>query len=111
MRIESPLKKFPGYVVLPEYLTVPQVQVISPLMGDPNKMSDTEPKEWIWDSDIKTLPAILACVSEWHLVGVPDQPTLDSFPMSPKKSVHALVMWLWAEIFKLWNAEDEIPNA
>ena len=35
MKIESPVKKFPGYVILPDFLTIPQVKAITDALGDP----------------------------------------------------------------------------
>lgn len=109
MKIESPVKKFPGYVVLPEYLTVPQVKAITNALDDPNEPPKVG-KVWAVVNQEKRLPAILACVSEWHLAGVPEKPELETFPASPAKSAGNLIAWLFEEVNKLWLAEEEVPN-
>ena len=113
MRIESPVKRFPGYVILPEYLTVPQVRAITTALGDPIK-TDEGDKYQALTFAVKTdeirLPAVIACISEWHLAGIPEHPALDNFPMSPMSSVHKLLDVLLAEIIKLWQGEDDLPN-
>lgn len=110
MKLESPVKRFPGYVVLPEYLTIPQVQAITKALGDPNEIPGGK-LVWQADADVKNVPVVLACISEWHLSGVPENPTVETFPMSPRKSAHDLIQWLAGAVMKLWDAEEEIPNA
>ena len=65
-------------------------------------------------ADKACVPAILACVSEWKLDGVPAKPTAATFPGSPRADSAALVAWLMKEIEALYVGEgldEPDPNA
>lgn len=66
---------------------------------------------WTSKTDGAFLPAILLCVKEWHLANVPEHPTVETFPMTPRGKSSELVNWLWDEIAKIYKGETEIPNA
>lgn len=129
MKIQSPVKRWPGTVTIPEYLTIPQAmafedainnakellpEVTPVIIGEDNKFPELtkEQKEYV---DVKlssswanaVLPGILACVSEWNLEGLDK----DNFPATPKVSRIELISWLMGEISKLYNEADKIPNA
>lgn len=129
MKIQSPVKRWPGTVTIPEYLTIPQAmafedainnakdllpEVTPVIIGEDNKFPELtkEQKEYV---DVKlssswanaVLPGILACVNEWNLEGLDK----DNFPATPKVSRIELLSWLMGEISKLYNEADEIPNA
>ena len=54
------------------------------------------------------LPAIIACVSEWHLDGLPERMTLENFPRRPKADRVNLAAFLVTNISEIFLAED--PN-
>jgi len=112
--ITSPVKRFPGTVALPDHFTLPQVvdyetageKLIETVSSIPEggRIAFTKTDE------IK-LPAILGIVSEWHIEGVPETPTIESFPLTPRHDAHNLVDWLMGEITRVYTGEIEIPNA
>ena len=59
------------------------------------------------------LPGILACTERWNLSGIPEEPTLQTWPTRPRVAVSKLVAWLLTELSKLYqDATDiEAPNA
>lgn len=121
--IESPVKKWPGTVTLPDYLTVPQaveweeafdnanailpecepLSKDKPLSKEQAELIDTRlSAKWLG----LLLPGIKACVLEWNLQGLDP----DNFPATPKTARIELVAWLIKEIGKLYSG-IEIPNA
>ena len=111
MKFEPNNEKFKGYVELPEYLNIAQVRAFEDSLGDLNEGDEAGDKRvWISISDEKRLPVILLCVKEWHIEGVPEKPTLETFPMTPLKDAHDLVDTIFREISKLWMGET-VPNA
>ena len=79
--------------------------------GDPNEIPREGEKAYISVSDERMLPLLIDLVQEWHLEGVPDEPTIETIPMTPAKAGHELVSWLSGELFKLYTGETEVPNA
>ena len=120
--IESPVGVFPGFVTLPEFLTLPQVQqferamyeirvLAARLKGDIENGID--PDQSIVDSDFDavTLPAVCSIIESWDLKynGEPlEQPSPNSFPGSPRVAAGELLKWLIDEISDLYS--PEIPN-
>ena len=105
-RIESPVKRFPGYVILSDPLSFPQV-----IAYQDGISAAMELGEATW-SKIRhaVLPGILACVQEWGLEGVPDMPGVDTFPATPLQSAGKLVEWLQNEITALLQEAETVPN-
>lgn len=65
-------------------------------------------------ADKACIPALLACVKEWHIDGVPDKPTATTFPGTPRLDSHSLIEWIMSEIQTLYEGDklDETdPNA
>ena len=114
MRYDSNIPKYPGYVILPDFLTLPQVMAFEAALGDINAGPvEAGTKVWFTVLDKDKLTAILLCVSEWHIEGLPEQPTADTFPFSPRTASHKLIDWLFGLIRDLWvgDGADVIPNA
>ena len=112
MKCQSPVKKFPGYVVLPDFLNVFQVRAFEDAyFGDPNEAAREGEKVYISVSDEKMLPIFVELIKEWHIDGIPENPTVQEVPMTPAKAGHELVAWLSGELFKLYVGETEVPNA
>ena len=129
MKIESPVKRWPGTITLPEYLTIPQAMKWEECLAEARSILPEVEFEFTEDGELditkikaehleyfsihdslkyqnKMLPGILVCVSEWNLEG------FDSinFPATPRKSRVALFNWIMAEITKLYKEADEVPN-
>lgn len=105
--IESPVKRFSGTVVLPDYLTFPQYEIFNECRLEAKKA-----KEESKDQRKAVLPGILACVSEWHLANLaPEQLTAETFPATPAVAVSQLIGWLVVELTRMIFEVDESPNA
>jgi len=65
-------------------------------------------------ANIEHLNAILPCVMEWHLDGVPETPNSNTFPGSPREESTRLIDWLIKEIGYIYTGEvlqENDPNA
>jgi hypothetical protein len=105
--ITSPIKRFPGSVTLFDPMTLPQAEAINEAR---RYFFDNKKEQGQYvsnlDLDKPRIPAILACVEKWELENfIPDP-----FPMSPQAARHKLINWLWDEIVKIYDEEEEIPN-
>lgn len=112
MKLEITNEKFNGHVVLPDFLNILQVRAFEDSMGDLNEQAslDEDKKVWISIGDEKRLPVVLSIVKEWHVEGVGENPTLETFPMTPLLQAHALITEIYTGIYRLWLGE-QVPNA
>lgn len=111
MKIDSPVKRFPGHVILPDFLNIRQVRAFEDALPDLNEaQADENKRVWFSVADEKRLPVLFMVVSEWHIEGVPEHPTLDTFPMTPLKDAHSLIEWIFAAVRDLWLGETTVPN-
>ena len=101
--ITSPVKKFPGTVVLADPLTFDQLFAFM----DAVEMARGQEGARV---NYAALPGILACVEAWHLVGIPEGVTLETFPATPPVSIARLVAWLVEELSKAFDEAETIPN-
>jgi hypothetical protein len=102
--ITSPIKRWAGTVTIADPLTLPQAKAIEAALDDAN--IPKEGKLWLSVIDENKLPAVIACVQEWHL----DNFTPDPFPASPRGDSHKLIDWIFGELIKVYAGEAEIPN-
>lgn len=108
--IQSPVAAFPGQVILYDPLTFPMVFALEDAYLETEQMKTKTYHRLLYT----LLPAILLCIQEWHIDGLPDHPALDSFPASPpskRMAVAELIAWLLTEISKLQQEAAEVPNA
>lgn len=104
--IPSPVKRWPGKVLLPDFLTFPQFsafrEALDAASEEPNSLK----------SDQLLLPGIMACVEKWELnSGFPENVTAQTFPATPLKASVKLIRTLRDELLKIIVEEEEIPNA
>jgi hypothetical protein len=59
------------------------------------------------------LPGLLACIEKFSISGIPENVTLETWPLRPRLAMVELVAWLIAEVGKLYadSTEPEAPNA
>jgi hypothetical protein len=126
---ECPLKGFAGHVVFADPLNMEQVFAIeeaqdaatelepskfltkvNELQGRKEDDGSVTRASWSSKADSVFLPAILLCVKEWHLERVPENVTLENFPMTPRAAASGLVNWLWSKILDIYQGETTIPN-
>lgn len=112
---ESPVKRFPGAVELPAYLTAQDMLAWSAVIAEYDRMvleangsSVTIERalslEAIWNDGVCKI------VRRWEIQGLPEHMTAEQFPVAPQKAARALRDWIIGEINTLYFTEDEIPN-
>lgn len=106
-QITSPLKRWPGSVVIADPLTIPQAQFIEAGLKQPAQKGE---KVFFTALDVMKLPAVLACVEKWELENFPPAVGMDNFPASPRKDSHLLVDWIFGELLKVYSGEAIVPN-
>lgn len=127
---ECKVKGFEGHVLFHDPLNLEQVFAIegaqeaaneiepskfltqvNEVRGIKNDSGETVQAAWTSRTDRAFLDAIVLCVKEWHLAGVPEGVTKDTFPMSPRGRAHELIDWLWSALIDIYQGEVEVPNA
>ena len=112
MRVDSEIKKFSGHVVLPDFMNILQVRAFEDAyFGDVNEAKEDGKRVFLSVSDEKMLAFLLGFVSEWHLENVPEKPTQETFPQTPRGKAHELIKKLSAKCLELYAGEIEVPNA
>ena len=106
MRVESTVKRWGGFLILPEYMTYQQ------LLAWENAINATKVKEGGKEPTTiefygALLPVAISLVTEWHIEKLPEIVTVENIPGSL-----ALVGWLVESVTKLFNETNEIdPNS
>lgn len=109
--IESPVKRFPGSVALPDYLNYLQYRAwrdgvtAASAVINVNKPEGAGP-ETVWEYDVVEyrhafMSGVCGVVEKWELTGLPAAMTPDLFPPKPERAATALFNWLVGEITKL----------
>ena len=106
--ITSPLPRWQGSVTLADPLTLPQVELIEAAF-EPLKNIPDSGQVYLTALDKPQIPAILACVEKWELTDFP-APTLETFPMTPRKATHDLIAWIFGELRRIYIGELDTPN-
>lgn len=105
--IESPIEQFPGKVTLYDPLNMLQVLVWEKGFRSAQELGD---KATLSEVNAAYMPAVLACVEKWEISGVPEQPTPETFPFSPRLPSARLLDWLIGEISRVYFGEAEVKN-
>ena len=107
--ITSPVKKWPGSVTLADPLSYPQVFAIEDAIDEVKRLTSNGSQPSQMRLNGAWVPAMLACVEEWHLEGLGNP--LVTFPATPGRSAALLLNWLIGEVTALFQEAEEIPNA
>jgi hypothetical protein len=103
--ITSPVKRFPGTITIPDFLTVPQARAWEKSLKEADALRET-----IEVSDVAYIeawiPGISAVVSEWNLENF----SIDPFQTTPRVAVLNLFTLIIGEVNKLYWDDSEIPN-
>lgn len=108
--IVSPVKRWPGTVVISDPLTYPQVFAWRDAI-QAAQVIEGETEVDVHARNYALLPGILACTEEWHLEKFPENLNADNFPATPPASANRLLAWLVNEINLLFQEADEVPLA
>jgi len=97
-RYDSPVKTYPGYIVLPEYLGWEELDA-----WDVNITHAAE-EERAAAQRVYQEKAALCVVSEWHIDGLPEHP--EKLPAN--KAGARLLGWIIGIVSVMINKDDEI---
>lgn len=107
-RIESPVKRWPGHVIIEDPLTFPTLIAWQDTLEKLDGAS--------WGDALSTprlsldlLRGICAVVKEWHLNGLTDV-TPETFPATPRVASGRLIAWLVNEISALYAETEDDPK-
>ena len=104
MRIDSTVLRWRGYVVLPSYMTFPQLVEWESISKRLSEMGMTPDLSLLQTT---VLPMICGVVKEWHIEELPENMTPELFPGSAE-----LLQWLLTSILKLFESTNMIdPNS
>jgi len=105
--LQSPVKKWPGTVTIPDYLNVEQAMAFEEAIEN---IKDNKNENINLAITSKLVPGICACVESWNLEGLQNV-SQSNYPATPKLASAELTSWLVSEITKLYQEAEEIPNA
>lgn len=112
MRVDVDVKPFKGHVILPEFLNILQVRRFEDayfgLLSEIEQDGDRRVFYSVLDE--KMLPVLLGLVLEWHIEGVPEKPTIENFPQTPRGPAHDLLNRISSAVYEIWRGEVEVPN-
>jgi hypothetical protein len=100
----SPVKKWPGTVIISDPLSYPQLLRFREALGAVGGNDD-----WM-AVNYAVLPGVMACIEEYHLQGFPEQVTAENWPATPPVSSAKLIAWLIGEINALMAEAEPDPN-
>lgn len=115
--IQSPVKRWPGSIILADPLNWPQIitwrnadsaaKKYFEMKDDSGKADLTDPLGYHQELVI----GVLACVEKWELGnGFPEKPTLETFPSTPLKTAVRLVQAVSTAIAEVITENDDLPN-
>lgn len=104
MILTSPNKHFSGTLVIPDCLTLPHVFALEEAAaGLPENPTFSKMQR-------AYVPVLCQVVTEWHIANMPEHPTLETWPGSPRNASIEFTGWLVSEVMKIYQGEVEIPN-
>ena len=111
---DSPVARFPGYIELPEWWNIAQLRAFEqtlPVNRANGKIEqDTDKIVWRGYGIEQRPPALLHCGIQWHIQGVPEEPTLESFPVTPIGDAGDLIDCAYNLLIELWSGEIRVPK-
>lgn len=119
--LRSAIRDFPGEIVLPDSLILPQVLAWNDMLIERDLIAQgidrektrtlSQNRKLIGQLDSVYLPRVFDVVLEWKIKNIPEKPTLETFPMTPRLPSTQFIAWIVGEIQRLYDGEIEIPNA
>ena len=114
-QIESPVKRWPGKVLLRYPTPLEPYEIwqacIEKIVGENATITNTDVA--ISPALLREmLPGICAMVDEWHIGGdFPKAVTPETYPLLPRLPSMKMTVWLISEINAIIAEEDDIPLA
>lgn len=115
MRHDTPayITAWPGYVILPDALNYPQLLAWHDAIDE---MADVQ-DDLTWTAAAANprtaqyiVKALCSIVREWHLTGLPERVSVESFPATPRVQSALLVAWLGSVLGAMFNGSQETPE-
>ena len=100
MKIESTLKKYKGFIELPDFLTIKQVRAFEDAYFG-KETPDAEKSAFISVSVERLIPFLRDNVKEWKIDGMPVD--IEEYP-------YKVLRWAAMSFILLWQDEINIPN-
>jgi hypothetical protein len=85
-RYDSPVKRYPGYIVMPDYFTWEQMVSWDNCVTKAGAVEGTLPRM------AAQAGGVLFMVEEWHITGIAERPT--ALPASPVRPAAELIGWI-----------------
>lgn len=106
-QITSPVKKYPGYCVLPDFYGYGELIAWTDAISkvDEGEQAESVPMVELLPKLEARAKAIIPMVQEWHIEGLPEKP--ERLPATPIQSAVKLNYWLSGEIWRLINEDSE----
>ena len=67
--------------------------------------------QWSSKADKFFIPALLLCVEKFEVENIPEKPTLETFPLTPRAKSQKFIDFLWSQLESVYAGEVEVPNA
>lgn len=115
MRHDTPayIKAWPGYVVLPDALNFPQLNIWQDAVDEIAAQQDG----LTWNDAAANprtaqpiVKALCQIVQEWHLEKLPERVSVESFPATPRVQSTLLVVWLATRLAALFEGAEDTPE-
>lgn len=107
--LTSPVKRWPGTITVPDYLSYPQVMAFRRAVAEAENIKNDKAEVTAYNYAL--LPGLCACVNKWDIVGLPEQVTAEIFPCSPVGASVRLLTWVMGAVTDLLKEAEEIPNS
>ena len=95
-KIKSPIERWPGFIILPDPLTYPQLIRIQDMMDAANEEKGKSSEGVRMNNAI--LPYLFELCEEFSIEGIEKDP--DQFPAQPLEEVNQLIDWWYLELVK-----------
>jgi hypothetical protein len=95
-RIESPVKRYPGHVVIPDYYDFGQLMAWDDGVSRWPELSENPTFQQQLEVKQAQAASIIPMIEAWHIEGIPEKPT--ALPATPIRAAVQLLGWLTGEI-------------
>lgn len=107
--IQSPVARWPGSATISDPLTFPQVFIIEDALAAVEQLRADGKATSMARINYALLPAVLGCVEQLDLKGLPERLSPETFPATPRQPSAELAAWLLREVMALFSDANEVP--
>jgi hypothetical protein len=113
------IDNFAGFVEFPDFLTYPQLARVEAAVkevqenGERTRTNEKGEDVFVYDftqAHLLFLPVLFDIVKKWSVTNIPETPTLDTFPATPRESLVPLVEGMIQFLLKMRYKEVTVPN-